>query len=85
MLVQYIRCSTVPQEFDSNFPKSIDRFYNELYNCAELIKKKFKKGEVCGDLVHDILKGKDGHKIKRPKVIKKLEVIASFAKMLGPL
>ena len=84
MLVQYIRCSTVPQEFDSNFPKSIDRFYNELYNCTELIKKKFKKGERCGDLVHAILKGKDGHKIKRPKVIKKLEVIASFAKMLEP-
>jgi len=85
MLMQFIRCSTVPQLHDlHHFPLSVDRFYSELYSCTMLIKKRFGKGKPCGDVIDAILKGEDGHQKNRPKIIKKLEAIASLAKILQP-
>ena len=86
MLKEYIRCTTIPQAADAfMFPPGILKVYEELSNnCTLLVKKKFKEGEPCGDVITAILTGKDGSRIKRMQVIHKLEEIASYAKILQP-
>jgi hypothetical protein len=37
----------------------VTKIYDELIKCSVLIKKKFKTGESCGDVVSSILNGKD--------------------------
>ena len=83
MLEQYIRCSTIPQEYDSyEFHPGIIKFYEELIECQHFIRKRFKPGEPCGDAVEAILDGKDGCKKKRMQVIEKLEAIVSYADIM---
>jgi hypothetical protein len=55
-----------------------------LTKCTLFIKKKFKRGQPCGDVVRAILEGKDGHKKTRPRIVKKLEAIDFFADYLQP-
>ena len=81
MLEQFIRCSIIPPP---RFPHGIDRFYDELTKCTLFIKKKFKRGQPCGDVVRAILEDKDGHKKTRLRIVKKLEAIDSFADYLQP-
>merc|ERR1719469_1044291 len=58
MLEQFIRCSTVPQPGDH---LSVSKAYEELMMCVSFLKKKFKTGEPCGDVVLRIMDGTDGH------------------------
>jgi hypothetical protein len=57
--------------------------YNELLRCQSLIKKKFKKGEPCGDVVHDILFKIDGdsHYYCSKRITEYLKNIASLARL----
>jgi hypothetical protein len=81
ILVQFIRCSTVPQpREDINLIKT----YEELIKCQALLKKKFKKGEPCGDVVHAILNRKDGHPEKRKRIMTFLTSIARLADIMQP-
>jgi hypothetical protein len=82
MLAQFIRCSTIPQQQPDAI--GVLKCYEELIKCPALIKKKFKKGQPCGDVVGAILNGTDGHKTKREKIMKHLEIIASFADIMQP-
>jgi len=92
MLEQFMRCSTVPQEYDTNsgrygplgYAPGLYKTYDELLTCIAFLKKKFKKGEPCGDCLSAILNGTDGHKPKRPSVMKKLKTIASYGELLQP-
>jgi len=79
MLAQFIRCSTVPQQHDAF---SVLRAFHELLQCPVLIKKIFKKGEPCSDVVCAILNGTDGSKTKRPIVIGKLKNLTSFVDIM---
>eukprot|EP00978_Attheya_sp_CCMP212_P016325 scaffold42639_cov37-Attheya_sp.AAC.8 len=90
MLEQFMRCSTVPQEYDSSahgeskFAPGLYKTYDELLTCIAFLKKKFKQGEPCGDCLSAILNGTDGHTPKRPSVMKKLKTIASYGELLQP-
>jgi len=87
MLAQFIRCSTVPP-WEERKDLGILKFYEELVHCQVLIKKKFKKGQPCGDLIINILNGKDGHKkdprISRVKIMQYLTTIARLADIMQP-
>ena len=47
--------------------------------CVSFLKKEFKKGEPCGDVVRRIMDGTDGHGRKRPGIMQKLKTIAAYA------
>lgn len=88
MLAQFIRCSTVPPSEDRE-DLGLFKCYDELVHCQVLIKKKFKKGQPCGDLIIDILNGKDGHGHKHPnmtrgKIKQYLTSIARLADLMQP-
>lgn len=83
LLAQYIRCSTIPQDEDAvAFPIRISKFYEDLNNCPVFVKKRFQPSEPCGKVVVDILSGRDGSRVKRPEVMRRLEAIASYTSML---
>jgi hypothetical protein len=87
VLAQFMRCSTVPQRYDGSlgdWAPGLLKAYDELLTCVSFLKKKIKKGEPCGDTVAAILEGRDGHTKKRPAVIQKLKMIASYAELLRP-
>jgi hypothetical protein len=79
ILVQFIRCSTVPQPREAS---GLIKTYEDLLQCNVLLKKKFKKGEPCGDVVHAILKQKDGHPAKTKRIV---TFLTSIAKLAGTL
>ena len=81
ILVQFIRCSTVPQPREDI---GLIKTYEELLKCHALLKKKFKKGERCGDVVHAILNRKDGHPVKRKRILTFLTSIAKWADIIQP-
>lgn len=83
-LKEYIRCSTIPQDGDNaHFPPGILKVYEHLNNnCFLLVKKKFKRGQPCGDVVSAIINGTDGSRIKRPRVMHKLHELANYADIL---
>jgi len=86
MLAQFIRCSTVPPS-EEREDLGLFKFYEELMHCQVLIKKKFKKGQPCGDLIFNILNGKDGHKdprTQRGKIMQYLTTIARLADIMQP-
>lgn len=87
MLKEFIRCSTIPQDHDAfHFPPVIPKIYESLANnCTLLVRDKFKRGEPCGDVIHAIIHGKDGSKVKRKLVIQKLQGLASLADVFQPL
>ena len=80
MLVQYIRCSTIPQLIGN---MGVSKLYDELIKCPALIKKKFRTGHPCGDVVNDILNGTKYSK-RNVEVIKKLKIVSSFADIMQP-
>jgi hypothetical protein len=59
------------------------KVYDELIKCPALIKKKFRTGHPCGDVVSNILNGTDYSK-KNVAVIKKLKIVSSFADIMQP-
>ena len=77
LLVQFLRCSTMPLD-DMNKTYS---FYVCLIGQLSLIEKKFKVGQPCGDMVHNILSGKEGHSNPDPKVLNFLQSISKLADM----
>jgi hypothetical protein len=79
ILVQFIRCSTVPQPREDI---GLIKTYEELLKCQTLLKSKFKKGEQCGDVVHAILNGTDGHPTKRKQIMTFLTSIAKLADIM---
>ncbi len=93
-LAQYIRCSTVP--YDPNvggsstaaaqlpLPPWIDKIYTELAKCTLLLKKKFKRGKPCGDILFNILNGTDGYLAgpKNEQLMTKLKAVAAYANIL---
>jgi len=81
MLEQFIRVTTVPQFYDAI---SVMKTYEELIKCNSFIKKAFKKGAPCGDVVHAILDRKDGHEQQRKDIFKRLETIASYVELMQP-
>lgn len=88
ILAQFMRCSTVPQTYDSvldDWAPGLLKTYDELLTCVLFLEEKIKKGEPCGDTVAAILEGKDGHTTKRPAIIQKLKMIASYAALLQPI
>jgi hypothetical protein len=81
ILVQFIRCSTVPQAREDIL---LIETYEELLKCQVLLKKKFKKGQQCGDVVHAILNRTDGHPTKRKQIMTFLTSIAKSADIMQP-
>jgi hypothetical protein len=79
ILVQFIRCSTVPQPREDIL---LIKTYDELLKCQVLLKKKFKKGQQCGDVVHAILNRTDGHPTKRKQIMTFLTSIAKLADIM---
>lgn len=83
-LTQYIKCTTTPQKWDAmDFPRGILKFYDDLLNCPAFVKKKLRRGEPCGDMVHGILAGTIGGR-ERMEVVLKLRAIAAHAEILQP-
>ena len=81
ILVQFLRCSTVPQPREDI---GLIKTYEELLKSHDLLKKKFKKGERCGDVVHAILNRKDGHPERRERIMTFLTSIAKLADIMQP-
>lgn len=79
ILTEFIRCATVPQYND---PKGLFRMLDEMQTCTPFLRKKFAKGEPCGNVVLAILQGKDGSRQKRSKVINKLQTIVKFVSFM---
>ena len=77
ILAQFLRCSTTPSAADPG----MFMCYNELLRCQSLIKKKFKKGEPCGDVVHDILFKIDGDSHCSKRITEYLKNIAFLARL----
>ncbi|CAJ1967180.1 unnamed protein product [Cylindrotheca closterium] len=77
VLVEFIRCATVPQPGEQH-ARGFFRMLDEMQTCTPFLSKKFQKGEPCGDIVHAILEGKDGSRTKRPSLINKLMTIVKF-------
>lgn len=75
LLLQFIRCSTIPQPFDNPV---VYVSYDDLIKCLPLIGKKFIEGEPCGDVVQAILKGTDGSKQKNEKVMTHVRNLAKM-------
>mmetsp|Transcript_27215 Transcript_27215/g.66047 ORF Transcript_27215/g.66047 Transcript_27215/m.66047 type:complete len:489 (+) Transcript_27215:793-2259(+) len=70
ILGEFLRCMTVPQ------PTMVDQvgfILNELASCPSFLRKKFKIGESCGDVLLAILEGKDGHRNTPATVTKGLQ------------
>ena len=77
LLVQVLRCSTIPLD-NTRFTY---RFYYLLTRRLDFIRKKFKVGKPCGDIIHKILAGKDGHSDPDPKVMNYLRTTSKLAEM----
>ncbi len=78
LLLQYIRCSTIPQPHFED--PGIYHCYDDLLkNCLPLIRKKFKKGQPCGDVLHAIISGEDCKVKKNPKVMTYIRNLATLA------
>mmetsp|Transcript_32109 Transcript_32109/g.78018 ORF Transcript_32109/g.78018 Transcript_32109/m.78018 type:complete len:759 (-) Transcript_32109:2558-4834(-) len=73
VLEQYIRCITPPQPPDC---LRAQQMLIPLQSCPGFLKKKFKKGEPCGDTLQAILDGNDGSPEKAPEIIQRLEWIS---------
>jgi hypothetical protein len=81
ILVQFIRCSTVPQPREDI---GLIETYKELFQCQVFLANKFKKGQQCRDVVHAILNRTDGHPTERKKIMTYLSSIAKSADIMQP-
>ena len=75
LLVQYLRFTTVP----TNHMEYTYSTYSQLTKQVSFIKKKFKAGQPCGDMIHKILAGKEGHSSPDPKVLNFLQTLSQLA------
>lgn len=83
VLLEFIRVTTVAQPNDSFAPpRSVLKSYDELLKCTNFLKKKFKKGEPCGDIVSSILSGKYGYRRNRQITMAKLKAISNMSEIM---
>ena len=75
LLVQFLRCSTMPLDDMHN----VHIFYSNLMNQLSFIQKKFKTGQPCNDIAQKILAGDDGYSNPDPKVLNFLRTILQLA------
>eukprot|EP00526_Cylindrotheca_closterium_P004996 CAMPEP_0113603508 /NCGR_PEP_ID=MMETSP0017_2-20120614/1315_1 /TAXON_ID=2856 /ORGANISM="Cylindrotheca closterium" /LENGTH=628 /DNA_ID=CAMNT_0000511903 /DNA_START=51 /DNA_END=1934 /DNA_ORIENTATION=+ /assembly_acc=CAM_ASM_000147 len=68
MLQQFLRCLTAPESME-NDPKNVNFMLGELQNCPSMLKKKFRRGEPCGDTLFDIVEGRDGSEVQLSDVV----------------
>jgi len=78
MLIQFIRCSTVPLDHD---PICFSKTYQELMKCTTLVKKKLKKGSTSGNVITNIIDGSDGFqgRYKNTRMMIHIKSIAKLA------
>jgi len=75
LLVQILRCSTMPlDDMETTY-----KFYIDLTHQLSFIKKKFKTGQPCNNIIQKILAGDDGHSNPDPKVLNFLQTILKLA------
>lgn len=80
LLAQFIRCSTVPNVWKQFDKDNTYQICVNLISCQVLIRKKFRRGKPCGDIVHNVLMGKDGHTCHRDQtVLNHLKTIQQLA------
>ncbi|KAL9182977.1 hypothetical protein ACHAXT_004256 [Thalassiosira profunda] len=83
-LAQYIKITSVPQDpRTTESSRGILKIYDEMLNCPAFMKRKLRRGEPCGDVVHDILSGTVGSR-ERTEVVHKLKAISNYAEILQP-
>ncbi|CAJ1944859.1 unnamed protein product, partial [Cylindrotheca closterium] len=84
ILSECLRCMAVPQEQASVDARDemVDRIVTAIVSCPSLLRKKFKEGEPCGDVVLAILDGKDGHTNTQAFVTKQLQGIVQSLRSL---
>jgi hypothetical protein len=65
VLGQFIRrCAT-----DHKYQSDVMWLLDVISQCTELVKKKFKSGKACGDILNSILSGEDGYSGKRNEAV----------------
>ncbi|CAJ1936722.1 unnamed protein product [Cylindrotheca closterium] len=57
-LEQYLLLESIPTEYGDQFKEKILEY---LLSCTAFIRKRFKKGTPCGDIVRTLMEGGDGH------------------------
>jgi hypothetical protein len=88
LLVQLLRCSTMPLPGGPNRPGDIPclmKMYEDLSKSASVVKKYFKKGDPCGDTLRAILDGRDGWRKgpkRRTRVLNYFTHISSLANLV---
>ena len=68
-LAQFIRCSTIPNVLKKSNKDNARQTHVNLMSCQVLIRKKFRRDKPCGDIVHKVLMGKDGHTCHRDQTV----------------
>jgi hypothetical protein len=76
ILLQFIRCSTIPQTHENH---GLYFSYENLIECLPQIKEKFQPGQPCGDIVTEILSGANGNEKNNEKI---LNYIRNMAKIM---
>ncbi|CAJ1961753.1 unnamed protein product [Cylindrotheca closterium] len=83
ILQQFLRCLTVPGSM-KNYPKRITSMLDNLHNCPLILKKKFKRGQPCGDTLSAIIEGRDGSVDQESDVIKSFQTLKEAATAADP-
>lgn len=87
LLVQFIRCATVPRidgisQNTSDKGDEINWIVGTLLECMRFVKKKFKLGQPCGDTLQRILEGKDGYQPMDAKIRSLFQNLANLAQIV---
>lgn len=84
LLAQYIRCTTCPGTWNVEHGENMKgRIYNELTNCSILLRKKLQKGQPCGDVIRNILNGKDGHRNTSQRILTCIRNLVTMVEGIG--
>lgn len=79
LLLQFIRCSTIPQTHKSH---GLHICYDDLIEClnhrSQQLKDKFERGKLCGELVYAMMWDVDGNKKRDEKVLTHIRNIAKI-------